>query len=54
MSTSYNLPDHAPSRTVRPGDNPSPDAARDVLAREGVDASNLDDLGRFLAERGWV
>ena len=46
--------DHAPSRTVRPGDSPSPAAARAQLAREGVDATDLDALGRFLAEQGWI
>ncbi len=54
MSALYNFPDHAPSRTVRPVTWPSPAAARARLAREGVDATSLDDLGRFLAEQGWV
>ena len=52
--TASTLPDHAPSRIVRPGGSPSPAAARAQLAREGVDATNLDDLGRFLAEQGWI
>ena len=54
MSTSYDLPDNAPRRTVRPGEKPSPTAARALLVREGVDATNLDDLMRYVCERGWV
>ncbi len=54
MSAPYRLPDHAPSRTVRPGEKPSPAAARAFLAREGVDATNFDDLMRYAGERGWV
>ena len=54
MSAPYRLPDHAPSRTVRPGESPTPAAARAQLAREGVDVTDLDALCRFLAEQGWV
>ncbi len=55
MSTPPNtLPAHAPSRTMRPGEWPSPAAAHALLARERVDATSLDDLGRFLAEQGWI
>ncbi len=54
MTIPSTLPDHGPSRTVRPGDRTSPAAARVLLAREGVDATRLDDLGRFLAEQGWI
>ena len=53
MSPLDNLPGHAPSRTVRPGDAPNPAAACELLAREGVETTDLDALGRFLAEQGW-
>ncbi len=48
------LLDHAPSRALRPGEKPNPTAARALLAQEGVDATNLDDLMRYAGERGWV
>ncbi len=54
MTTPKTLPEDAPSRSVRPGDAPNPAAARAILAREAVDATSLDDLGRFIAEQGWV
>ncbi len=54
MTTPNTLPDHAPSRTIRPGEKPNPNQARALLAREGVDATNLDDLMRFAGEQGWV
>ena len=54
MSTIDGLPDLAPSRSVRPGEKPNPTAARALLAGEGVDATNLDDLMRYAGERGWI
>ncbi len=54
MSALYNFPEHALSRTLRPVAWPSPAAARALLAREGVDATSLDDLGRLLPEQGRV
>ncbi len=54
MSTSSTLPDHAPSRCVRPSDTPSPAAARALLAREGVDATDLDALIDYVSQRGWM
>ncbi|MDP9367397.1 MAG: hypothetical protein M3Q03_03820 [Chloroflexota bacterium] len=49
------LPDHAPSRgpprrEAEPGRCPH----RTLLARAGVDATNLDDLMCYARERGWV
>ncbi len=49
-----NLPDHAPSRTVRPGDWPSPKAVRDRLDRIGMDATSLPELMHFIGEQGWI
>ncbi len=54
MTAPSTLPDHAPSRSVRPGNAPNPTAARALLASEGIDATSLDDLGRFIAEQGWI
>ncbi len=54
MSPGPDLPDDAPSRTVRPGEKPSLAAARALLPREGVEATNLDDLMRHAGERGLV
>ncbi len=34
-------------------DLPTPTAAHDVLAQEGVDASSLDDLMHYAGKRGW-
>ncbi len=53
-NTVTTLPDHAPSRTLRPGEKPNPVQARAFLGREGVDATNLDDLMRYASEQGWV
>ncbi len=54
MTTPPTLPNHDPSRTVRPGDWPSPKAVRDRLDRIGMDATSLPELMHFIGQQGWL